>query len=104
MSYERRGPLGFAIHPGEILREEFFVPLGLSGYALAKAIGVTPQRVNDIVLEKSGVSAEMALLLGKYFGTTAEWWMNMQSSYMLATAQKTMKKKVSRVKPHKQVA
>lgn len=100
MSFERRGPAGWAVHPGEILKEEFLKPYGLSGYALAKALGVTPQRISDIVLKKTGVSADMALLLGKFFGTTPEFWMNLQSSYLLASAHKALRRRVDKVRPH----
>jgi antitoxin HigA-1 len=99
MSFARRGPAGFAVHPGEILKEEFLVPLSLSGYALARALGVPPQSVNDIILKKRGISAEMALRLAKFFSTSAELWMNLQSAYELATAQKKLKAKVEKIAP-----
>lgn len=60
------------IHPGEILREEFMRPLGLSSNALARAIGVTPARVNEIVRERRGITADTALRLARYFGTDAQ--------------------------------
>jgi addiction module HigA family antidote len=66
------------IHPGEILREQFMRPLALSSNALAKAIGVTPARVNEIVRERRGISADTALRLARYFGTDAQSWMNLQ--------------------------
>jgi antitoxin HigA-1 len=100
MAFERRGPAGWSIHPGEILKEEFLKPLQLSGYALAKALGVTPQRVSDIVLRKTGISADMALLLGRFFGTTPEFWMNLQSSYALAMASRSLRRKVEKIRPH----
>lgn len=65
MSYERKGPAAWAIHPGEILKQEFLKPMGLSGYSLAKALNVIAQRVSDIVLKKSGISADMAIRLGQ---------------------------------------
>ncbi|SRR6266496_6547552 len=99
MSIARRGPAGFAVHPGEILKEEFLSPLSLSGYALAKALGVPAQSVNDIVLKKRGVSAEMALRLAKYLSTSAEFWMNLQSAYELATAHKKLRAKVGKIAP-----
>jgi addiction module HigA family antidote len=99
MSFERKGPAGFAIHPGEILKDEFMVPLSLSGYALAKALGVPAQSVNDIVLKKRGISAEMAVRLAKFFSTSAELWMNLQSSYELATAQKKLRARVEKITP-----
>ncbi len=64
------------VYPGEILREEFMVPMELSSNALARAIGVTPARVKDIVNEKRGITADVALRLGRYFGTTADVWIN----------------------------
>lgn len=71
------------IHPGEILLEEFLVPLALSQYRLAKDLAVPPRRVNEIVHGLRGISADTALRLSRYFGTTAEFWMNLQSRYDL---------------------
>ena len=71
------------IHPGEILKQEFMKEFNLSQNALAKAIKVHPRRVNEIVNEKRGISADTALRLSKYFGTTAEFWMNLQLKYEL---------------------
>ena len=71
------------IHPGEILYEEFLVPLGISQYRLAQAIDVPPRRINEIVLEKRGISADTALRLARYFGTSAEMWMGLQADYDL---------------------
>jgi addiction module HigA family antidote len=99
MSIARKGPAGFCVHPGEILKEEFMAPLSLSGYALAKALGVPAQSVNDIVLKKRGISAEMAVRLARYFSTSAELWMNLQSSYELATAHKKLKARVEKITP-----
>jgi antitoxin HigA-1 len=69
------------IHPGEILREEFLKPMKLSVYRLAKELRVPVPRVNDIVLEKRGISAETAIRLARFFGTSEQFWMNLQSSY-----------------------
>ena len=71
------------IHPGEILKQEFMAEFNLSQNALAKAIKVHPRRVNEIVNKKRGISADTALRLSKYFGTTAEFWMNLQLKYEL---------------------
>lgn len=65
-------------HPGEILREEFLKPLGITPYRLAKELGVNRPWVNDIVLERRRISAKMAARLGRYFGTTVQFWMNLQ--------------------------
>ncbi len=99
MAYERRGPAGWVVHPGEILKEEFLKPMEISGYALAKAIDVTPQRISDISLRKTGISAEMALLLARFFGTTPEFWMNLQAAYELALARKELKRKIGKIQP-----
>ncbi|MXY46000.1 MAG: HigA family addiction module antidote protein [Chloroflexi bacterium] len=71
-------------HPGEMLLEEFLNPMGLTQVALAKHMGVSVQRVNEIVRGKRGVTAETAWLLSDTFGTTPEFWMNLQSGYDLA--------------------
>jgi antitoxin HigA-1 len=66
------------VHPGEILQEEFLKPLGLSQYRVAKSIGVPPRRINEIVHGKRAVTADTALRLARYFGTTPEFWLNLQ--------------------------
>lgn len=75
------------IHPGEILREDYLLPLNLSAHALAKAIGVTPARINEIVREKRGITADTALRLAKYFGGSAEFWLKLQATYELRLAE-----------------
>lgn len=71
------------IHPGEILREDFLAPLGMSAHALALALHVPATRINDIVREKRGITADTALRLARYFGGDAQSWMNLQSAYDL---------------------
>lgn len=78
------------IHPGEILREEFLLPLGISQYRLAKEIHVPPRRINEIVLEKRGITADTAIRLGLYFTTTAQFWLNLQARYELEVARDAM--------------
>ena len=78
------------IHPGEILREEFLSPLGVSQYRLAKEIHVPPRRINEIVLEKRGITADTAIRLGLYFTTTAQFWLNLQARYELEKARESM--------------
>lgn len=73
------------IHPGEVLREEFLMELDITPAALARALNVSAPTVNDIVREQRGVSADMAIRLARYFDTTAQFWMNLQSEYSLAT-------------------
>ena len=74
------------IHPGEILREDFMKPLGLSSNALARALDVPPARINEIVRERRGISADTALRLARFFRTDAQSWMNLQSHYDLERA------------------
>ena len=71
------------IHPGEILREEFIKPRGLSQNALARALNVPPRRINEIVLEKRAITADTALRLARFFGTSAEMWTGLQADYDL---------------------
>ncbi len=88
------------IHPGEMLREEFLVPMGLSSNALAMAIGVPATRIGEIVHERRGISADTALRLGRYFHMSAEFWMNLQSSYDLESARFTTDMKaIESIKP-----
>ena len=89
--YEREVP---PIHPGEMLREEFLVPLGLSANALAIAIGVPATRVGEIVNERRGITADTALRLGRYFHMTAEFWMGLQSDYDLELARYSSLEKI----------
>lgn len=84
------------IHPGEILREEFMVPLGLSAYALAAALRVPAPRVNDIVRERRGVTPDTALRLARYFGTTPRFWLNLQVSYDLKVTQRDTGNRIAR--------
>jgi addiction module HigA family antidote len=71
------------VHPGEVILEEFLKPMGISQYRLAKDISVPPRRVNEIVLKKRGVTADTALRLGRYFGTSEQFWLNLQGEYDL---------------------
>ena len=83
------------IHPGEVLREEYLGPMGMSVNALAKALNVTPTRVNDIVRERRGVTADTALRLARYFGTDARSWMNLQAAYDLRIAEIAQAKRIA---------
>lgn len=82
--------MAWNIHPGEILREEFMKPLGLSSRKLSQLLAVPAPRINDIVLERRGISAETALRLAHYFNTTAKFWMNMQIAYELKKAEEEL--------------
>ena len=83
------------IHPGEILREEFLVPLELNAHALAMALKVPAPRINDIVRERRAITPDTALRLARYFGTTAQFWLNLQTSYDLKITEKTVGSKIT---------
>ena len=74
------------IHPGEQLREEFMQPMNITAYRLAKDIGVPITRIQEIVAERRSITGDTALRLGRYFNTTAEFWLNMQRDFELETA------------------
>lgn len=89
------------VHPGEVLREEFLTPMGLSVYRLAKAIGVSRPRLNDLALGRRRVTVDTALRLGRYFGTTPEFWINLQTRYDLDIAERTVRRDIEReIEPH----
>ncbi len=75
------------VHPGEVLREEYLIPLGLSANALSKALNVPAPRINDVVRERRGISADTAMRLARYFGGDARSWMNLQAAYDLRLAE-----------------
>jgi addiction module HigA family antidote len=81
---ERIGP----VTPGEVLREEFMTPLGLSGRALARELGVPSNRITEIVAGERAITAETAILLGKWFKTSAEFWLNLQTAHDLEEARR----------------
>jgi addiction module HigA family antidote len=84
------------VHPGEILREEFLKPAGLTANALARALKVPAPRVNDIVRKRRGISADTALRLARYFGGDARSWLNLQTAYDLRVAEIAVAKRVAR--------
>jgi addiction module HigA family antidote len=90
MTMNRMGP----IHPGEILREEFLQPMGLSANALALALRVPATRIGDILRERRGITPDTALRLARYFGTDAQSWMNLQTSYDLKIAMRQHGKEI----------
>jgi len=88
------------VHPGKVLEMEFMEPLGMTAYQLAKAIGVMPPRVYEIVRGGRAVSADTALRLGRYFGTGPEFWLNLQSHHDLEVARARAGEKIEReIKP-----
>ncbi len=84
------------VHPGEILREDYLVPLGMTATALAKALNAPAARINDIVRERRGVTADTAMRLARYFGGDARSWMNLQAAYDLRVAEIRNDKRIKR--------
>ena len=84
------------IHPGEVLREDFLRPLGMSANALAKALCVAAPRINDVVRERRGISADTAMRLARYFGGDALSWLNLQTAYDLRVAEISNAKRIER--------
>ena len=85
------------IHPGEVLKEEFLDPMGISQNALARAAGVPPRRINEIVLGKRGISADTALRLAAVFGTSEHFWLGLQADYDLEEARRALGDTASRI-------
>jgi addiction module HigA family antidote len=86
------------VHPGEVLEEEFLNPLGVTKYHLAKALHVSATRIGEIVAGKREVTAETALLFGKVFGTSPEFWLNLQAQYNLETTERKIHNKIRAVR------
>jgi antitoxin HigA-1 len=87
------------IHPGEVLREDFILPLGLSEYRIAHDIGVPPRRINEIVKGKRSITADTALRLSRYFAWPAEVWLNLQAQYDRQVTEAEMGTVLARIKP-----
>lgn len=88
------------VHPGQILREEFMEPVGITAQALAKALHVLVSKVHEIVRDRRAISPELAVLLSTYFGTSDEYWIKLQSHYDLRIAKDRFSKKIARIQPH----
>ena len=84
------------VHPGEVLLEDYMEPLGLSSNALARALGVTAARVNDIVRQRRGITADTAIRLARYFGGDARSWLNLQTAYDLRVAELENGKRIAK--------
>lgn len=89
--------MSWNIHPGEILSEEFMKPLNLNANQLAHLLDVPTPRINDIVLQKRGISADTALRLAHYFGTTIKFWMNLQDSYEIRKVSQETKNSIEKL-------
>lgn len=85
------------IHPGEVLKEEFLEPMGITVYRLSKQTGLSQTRISQIVKGERSITAETALKLGKFFGVPAEFWMNLQALYDIEEAQKRYKKDIESI-------
>src|SRR4029077_13064705 len=84
------------VHPGEILRDDFLLPMKISVYTLAQAIKVPRSRVNDIVLGRRGITADTAFRLARYFGTSPEFWVNLQTHFDLEIAGRSLRRQIER--------
>jgi addiction module HigA family antidote len=89
------------IHPGEIVMEDFIEGFGITQHKLAVSIGVPPRRINEIVHGKRGITADTAIRLARYFGTSEEFWMNLQSNYELRLERRALRDKVAAITPLK---
>ncbi|EHR63102.1 HigA family addiction module antitoxin [Saccharomonospora cyanea] len=87
------------VHPGEVLAEEYLEPLGVTQHRLAVAIGVPPRRINEIVHGKRGISADTALRLARFFGTSERFWLNLQSRYDLEREKSALADTLARIQP-----
>ena len=87
------------IHPGEVLMEDFIEGVGITQNKLATAIGVPPRRINEIVHGKRGITADTTVRLAKYFGTSAELWMNLQSQYELRLERRALREQLDSIVP-----
>jgi addiction module HigA family antidote len=85
-----------SVHPGEILRDDFLTPMGISVYELANAIKAPRSRVNDVVLGRRSITIDTAMRLGRYFGTSAEFWINLQARHDLDVADRTVRRQIEK--------
>jgi antitoxin HigA-1 len=104
VSIKNDGPAGWAVHPGEILREEFLRPMGISPYRLSVDLGVSAPTVNEIVREKRGITPEMAVRLARYFGTSEQFWLNLQDAFAVYHVRKKYSREINAIKPVAAVA
>ena len=101
MTVVRRGTPSWRVHPGEILREEFLKPMKISAYELAKQLHVPAPRVNDIVLERRGITADTALRLAWFFGMTEQFWLGLQDAYEVSRLKADRADELEQIKPFK---
>lgn len=100
MMNERLNP----VKPGDVLKEDFLGPMGITPYRIAKAIGVPPTRIGDIIDGKRAITAETALLFSKFFGTSAALWLNLQAQYDLEKAEHEMHDRLNSIQTYQEIA
>ena len=104
MGITRKGNPTWRVHPGEILREEFLKPLDMSVYGLAKRLHVPAPRINDIVLQRRGISADTAARLARFFGTTEQFWLELQNAYDVRGVLGKRRAELARITPLRSTA
>lgn len=90
------------VHPGEMLKEDFLEPMGISAYKLSKEINVSQTAIGKILRQEMGISGEMALRLSKFFGNTARFWLNLQSFYEIRKAENEIKAEIEKIRTYKE--
>ena len=101
MAVKKNAAPVWKIHPGEILREEFLKPMGMSANELARSIHVPAPRINDIVLERRGITADTAVRLARFFGMSEEFWMNLQLQYEVRAARQRLRGTIRKIQPRR---
>ena len=104
MSIPRSGNPKWQVHPGEILKEEFLVPLGIKPAQLARELHVSAPTVNEIVRGREAISADMAVMLARFFNTTEQFWINLQTAYDLGKSRQRLSRRLKAIKPHASAA
>jgi antitoxin HigA-1 len=104
VSIKNESAAGWAIHPGEILREEFLIPLGITPHRLSVELKVSAPTVNEIVREKRNVTPDMAARLARYFGTSEQFWLNLQDAYSVYQFKKSHSRELKAIRPFVAVA
>lgn len=98
MSIARKGTPNWRIHPGEILRQEFLKPMKMSVYQLSKELHVPAPRVNDIVLQRRGITADTAVRLAKFFGTSEQFWLGLQAAYEVSLVKEERRDEINQIR------
>jgi antitoxin HigA-1 len=104
VSIARKGTPNWSVHPGKILREEFLKPMGMSAYEVAKRIHVPAPRINDIVLERRGITVDTALRLSRLFRTTEQFWLNLQDAYEIGRVKAERTAELEKIEPLSPIA